>query len=121
MKKLAAVFTLALVTGLATLAVASESKTISGNLIDVACGTKHRGEAGFADGHDKDCLLMDKCVASGYAVLTEEGKFLKFDTESNRKVLQFIKDTEKDTGWKVSVTGTIDGDMMSVTEISLQK
>ena len=64
--------------------------------MDVTCATKHAGEAGYAAGHDKDCLQM--CESSGFGVLTDDGRFIGFDVPGNQKAVQLIKDTQKDTG-----------------------
>jgi hypothetical protein len=63
---------------------ASDSVTAKGYLLDVSCATKHAGEDGFAQGHDKDCLQM--CAKSGFGVLASEGKFVKFNDEGNKQV-----------------------------------
>jgi hypothetical protein len=99
-----------------TRALASDSTTVKGYLVDVSCATKHAGEEGFAEGHDKDCLEM--CAKSGYGVLTSEGKFVKFDDDGNKKAESFIKSSENEAGWKVEVTGKLSGEKMSVESIT---
>ena len=99
---------------------AQGQQTISGYLIDLRCAAQHAGEAGFAAKHDKECLLMDKCVKSGYGVLTADNKLIKFDTKGNREALKLIKATDKDMDWKVAVTGKVTGDRIAVTSIALQ-
>src|SRR5512139_2140117 len=96
-------------------------ETINGHLIDIRCATQHAGEAGFAATHNKECLLMDKCVKSGYGVLTADNKLIKFDNQGNREALKLIKATDKDKDWKVTVTGKVTGEKMAVTSIALQQ
>ncbi len=98
---------------------ASDSKTMTGYLMDTTCAKKHAGEKGFAETHDKDCLQM--CAEGGFGVLTGDGKFVKFDGQGNKKVAQLLKDTQRDTGWKISVTGVMKGSMLAVESISLQE
>jgi hypothetical protein len=119
MRKLMLTVVLALAVIGVTHAMASNSDpvTVKGYLIDVSCATKHAGESGFAEGHDKDCLLM--CAKSGFGVLTGEGKFVKFDDDGNKKVEAFIKETDTDSGWKVQVTGQVTGEKMTVESIAL--
>ena len=93
---------------------------INGYLIDLRCAAQHAGEAGFAAKHNKECLLMDKCVKSGYGVLTADNKLIKFDNKGNREALKLIKATDKDMDWKVTVTGKVTGDRIAVASIALQ-
>ncbi len=118
MKKFVLIIALAVAAGGLTRALASDQTTVKGYLIDASCQAKHSGESGFAEGHDKDCLQM--CAKSGYGVLTDEGKYVKFDADGNKKVETFIKETEHDSDWKVEVNGEMKGELMSIASISLQ-
>jgi hypothetical protein len=120
MKQLVMVLALGLVVSGAAYA-AQAQETVNGYLVDVRCATQHAGEAGFAAKHNKECLLMDKCVKSGYAVLTADNKLIKFDNKGNREALKLIKDTNKDMDWKVTVTGKVTGEKMAVASIALQQ
>jgi hypothetical protein len=119
MKKLVLIIALAAAVGGVTSLLASDSTTVKGYLMDVSCAAKHPGDSGFAQGHDKDCLEM--CSKSGYGLLTEEGKFVKFDGDGNKKVATFIKETDHDSGWKVEVNGQMKGELMTVESIALQE
>jgi hypothetical protein len=118
MKKFVLAVALIAAVGGFTRALASDTTTVKGYLMDVSCATKHPGDAGFAEGHDKDCLQM--CAKSGYGVLTDEGTFVKFDADGNKKVEKFIKETDTDSDWKVQVNGELKGEMLTVASISLQ-
>lgn len=118
MKKLMVTVVLAFAVIGVTRVMASDSTTLKGYLMDVSCATKHAGEAGFAEGHDKECLQM--CADSGFGVLSDEGKFVKFDDEGNKKVEAFVKATDTDGAWKVTVTGKVTGEKMTVESIALQ-
>ena len=119
MKQLAMVLVLGLVAAGAAYA-AQGQETVNGHLIDLRCAAQHAGEAGFAANHNKECLLMDKCVKSGYGVLTADNKLIKFDNQGNREALKLIKATDKDKDWKVTVTGKVTGDQIVVASIALQ-
>jgi hypothetical protein len=120
MRQLVMVLALGLVISGAAYA-AQGVETVNGYLLDVRCATQHAGEAGFAAKHNKECLLMDKCVKSGYAVLTADNKLIKFDNKGNREALKLIKDTNKDKDWKVTVTGKVTGEKIAVSSIALQQ
>jgi len=119
MKQLTMVLVFGLVAAGAAYA-AQGQETVNGHLIDLRCAAQHAGEAGFAADHNKECLLMDKCVKSGYGVLTADNKLIKFDNKGNREALKLIKATDKDKDWKVSVTGKVTGDQIVVASIALQ-
>ena len=53
---------------------------------------------------------MPECAKSGYGVLTDDKKVIKFDAASNAKAKQFIADLKKEKDIKVNVTGTINGE-----------
>jgi hypothetical protein len=63
---------------------------------------------------------MPECEKSGYGVLTEDKKVIRFDAASNEKARKFIADLTKDKDIKVTVTGTMNGDQLSVSKIELQ-
>jgi hypothetical protein len=119
MRQFAMVLVIGLVAAGAAYAAQGQEK-VSGYLIDLRCAAQHAGEAGFAAKHDKECLLMDKCVKSGYGVLTADNKLIKFDNKGNREALKLIKATDKDKDWKVTVTGKLTGESIAVSSIALQ-
>jgi len=47
-----------------------QTQAMKGHLVDVMCTSHHATEAGYAEKHDKKCLLMDECVKSGYSLVT---------------------------------------------------
>jgi hypothetical protein len=110
---------LVLLTAAALSAFAAETK-VQGYLVDLACASEEGQKAGFGAKHSKDCLQMPDCAKSGYGVLTDDKKVIKFDAASNAKAKQFIADLKKNKDIKVNVTGTVDGEKMAVTKIELQ-
>lgn len=117
MKKLF-VFAALAVMAISTLAADQEVK---GTLVDVACGTANGQKDGFGAKHTKKCLQMAQCEKSGYAVLTADKKLIKFDAAGNDSAKKFIADSSKDSDIQVTVSGSVNGDTMSVSKIELQK
>jgi hypothetical protein len=115
MKKL----TLVLLASMALSAFAAETK-VQGYLVDLACASEDGQKAGFGAKHSKECLQMPECTKSGYGVLTDDKKVIKFDAASNTKAKQFITDLKKAKDIKVNVTGTVKGDNIAVSKIELQ-
>lgn len=107
--------------GLSQVGIAqAQNQTVRGHLLDVMCATKHAHEAAaYAPTHDKTCLLMDGCVKSGYSVLTADGKVLKMDQKGTAMALDLIKKTDREKDWKVTVTGAVSNDTITVTKLTL--
>ena len=110
---------LVLITAAALSAFAAETK-VQGYLVDLACASEEGQKPGFGVKHSKMCLQMPECVKSGYGVLTDDRKVIKFDAASNAKAKQFIAGMNKDKDIKVNVTGTVNGERMTVSKIELQ-
>jgi len=90
----------------------SAAESYSGTVVDVMC----RGKDLAA--HTRECSLS--CAKSGFALVTAEGKFLKFDETGNARTLSALKKLTKDKDLKAKVTGTLDGDLIKVQAIDFQ-
>ena len=97
----------------------SNSQKFTGYLVDAVCAGNHATEPGYAENHDKNCNLMEGCIKSGYSLIMADHKVLKFDSKGNEQALAFIKATDKDKSWKVAVTGTVEGQTLTVKSIAL--
>jgi hypothetical protein len=115
MKKLV----LALFVTMAVNAFAADT-VVKGYLVDTACQQEDGNKPGFGAEHTKACLRMKECVSSGYGVLTEDKKYIKFDTAGNSEARKFIDALKKTSDIRVAVTGSVDGSKMTVTKIELQ-
>lgn len=94
--------------------------TVKGHLVDLACAAEDGSKAGFGAKHSKGCLQMPDCEKSGYGVLTDDKKVIKFDAAGNAAAKKFIADLTKKNDIRVSVTGSVTGESMTVTKIDLQ-
>jgi hypothetical protein len=110
---------LVLFTALAVSALAADT-TVKGYLVDLSCAAEEGQKPGFGAKHSKDCLQMDECEKSGYGVLTDDKRVVKFDQASNAQAKKFIADLKKTKDIKVSVTGTVKGDTITVSKIALE-
>ena len=97
----------------------SNSQKFTGYLVDAVCAGNHATVPGYAENHDKTCNLMDGCIKSGYSLILADHKVLKFDPKGDEQALAFIKATDKDKAWKVIVTGTVEGQTLTVKSIAL--
>jgi DMSO/TMAO reductase YedYZ molybdopterin-dependent catalytic subunit len=114
----------------ATIVFAADAKSgsaattkVSGFLVDVACATENaqHPKPDFGAKHGKSCLTMEDCEKSGYAVLTNDNKVVKFDAEGNKQAAALIKKTDKNKDWRVTVTGELKGDTIAVSSMELQQ
>lgn len=122
MKRLAIASTLLLTLAMLALSgsAAEKEQTLNGYLIDVMCGSKHVQEGtAYGANHPKSCLLMPACVQSGYALLTEDKKLLKFDSKGNEEASKLINSTDREKNWRVLVTGRLNDDQIAVSRIKL--
>jgi len=94
--------------------------TVKGYLVDLACAAEDGQKAGFGAKHSKDCLQMPDCASSGYGVLTDDKKVVKFDKAGNEQAKKFIADMKKEKDVRVAVTGSLNGGSMTVSKIELQ-
>ena len=102
------------------LSVPLAAETVEGYLIDKLCSAKVAKEGvGAAKTHTKDCALMPKCKGSGYGVVTEEGKFLKFDKDGDRMAAETLGFTDSKDNIKVTVDGEVNGSSITVVAIQL--
>jgi len=103
------VCSLTLAAGLATVAFAD---SFSGTVVDVMCRGKDLAS------HTRECAI--NCARSGYAMVTADGKFLKFDEAGNARTLAALKKLSKEKDLKAKVTGTLSGDVLKVEAIEFQ-
>lgn len=115
MKKLAII----LFSFVSLMAFAAET-TIKGYLVDIACAMDEGQRPDFGIKHSKNCLKMPECASSGYGVLTDDKKVIFFDKTGSDKAAKFIDSLTKSNDIKVTVTGALDGDHITVNKIELQ-
>ena len=88
------------------------SAEYSGTVVDIMCRGKDLSS------HTRECALT--CAKSGYALVTPDGKFLKFDELGNARTLAALKKSTRDKDLKAKVTGSMEGDVLKVQAIELQ-
>ena len=69
------------------------------------------------DNHTRECAL--KCEASGYGIITDDKKFLKFDSAGNKEITAALKASTKKDHLRVNVSWDVQGDTLKVTSITL--
>ncbi|MFZ0662650.1 MAG: hypothetical protein WAM66_08165 [Acidobacteriaceae bacterium] len=83
-------------------------------VVDVNCSRK---VAANPDAHTRSCALA--CAKSGYGILANN-KFLKFDANGNREILQELKASNESDHLRVNVTGDVQGNTLKVASVKLQ-
>ncbi|HEY6968279.1 MAG TPA: hypothetical protein VJA94_03675 [Candidatus Angelobacter sp.] len=110
---------LIIVTTFAICAFAADS-AVKGYLVDLSCAAEEGTNPGFGVKHSKGCLQMEDCEKSGYGVLTDDKKVIRFDKAGNDEAKKFIAALTKKNDIKVTVTGAVKGEEMTVSKIELQ-
>lgn len=101
-------------------AAAAPGAELEGFLVDTMCSAKVvKGDQKAAAMHTKECIQMPPCEASGYGVVTQGNKFIKFDDAGNEKAVAALKAADKKDNLKVQVTGDVKGDSVSVSNLKL--
>jgi len=83
-------------------------------VVDVNCSKR---AAANPDAHTRDCAL--KCAGSGFGIVTQDQKFLKFDAAGNAKVTEALKASDKKDHLRVNVDGDVQGDTLKVKSVEL--
>ena len=96
------------------------AETVNGVLMDQRCSAQvaTKGYAG-AQAHTRACAMMPPCEASGYVVVTPEGKVLKFDAAGNKQAVAALKATTKKDDLTVTVEGTVSGENIAVQSLKI--
>ncbi len=97
---------------LVMLAPLAAAESFSGTVVDVMCRGKDLAS------HTRECALT--CSKSGYALVTADGKFLKFDEAGNARALSQLKKLTKEKDLKAKVSGSLDGEILKVESIEFQ-
>jgi hypothetical protein len=106
---------LLLLLGLSTLPALAAPQTFHNvPVVDVNCSKK---VAADPDSHTRDCAL--KCEASGFGIVTNDQKFLKFDAVGNKQIEAALKASSKADHLRVDVSGDVEGDTLRVSSIQL--
>lgn len=83
-------------------------------VVDVKCSKR---AAANPDSHTRQCALG--CATSGFGIVTNDQKFLKFDAAGNAKILAQLKASQKKDHLRVNVSGDVKGDTLNVTSVQL--
>jgi hypothetical protein len=90
--------------------------TWNGILGDKACAMKMKGDMTKCAGHTKMCTTEPMCAKSGYGI-TVDGVYYKFDKKGDAMASKWLAATKKDKDLEVTVSGTMSGKMIKVTDI----
>lgn len=122
MQSIRALFTISLVSFilLSSAFAKPKKKTLNGYLVDISCATERSKElATLGVVHTKQCLQMPACVRSGYGLLTDDRKVIRFDQPGNEKVMMLVANAEQKSDFRIKVSGLLDGDSLQVRDVQL--
>jgi hypothetical protein len=93
---------------------------VKGYLMDVACSGRRMQKSEPPTKHSRMCMQLPNCNNNGYGILTVEKRFIRFDEEGNQKARDFLAHTSQESDFKITVTGSMEGDRLKVSRIELQ-
>jgi len=93
---------------------------VKGYLMDVACSARRARKSEPPTRHSRMCLQLPNCSNNGYGILIGENRFIRFDEEGNQKARDLLAHTKQESDFKITVTGTMEGDQLKVSRIELQ-
>jgi hypothetical protein len=93
---------------------------VKGYLVDVACSARRARKPEPPTRHSRMCMQLPDCSNSGYGILTGEQRFIRFDEEGNQKAREFLAHTSQESDFKITATGSMQGDRFKVSRIELQ-
>ena len=117
MKRFKLAMAMAIAASLVTISLASaQEKTAAGekwtgNISDAMCGKSHGANGGTLQ-KDHDCAV--KCAAKGSYVFVVGDKVYKIADQK-------MKELEQHAGHKVEIEGTMKGDTITVTKVTMLK
>ncbi len=91
-------------------------ETISTGSLD---GPSIQGGMLAAEAHTRECLRAPQCEKSGYGIYTTDLQFLPFDSAGNRKAVEALKLSKRDTDIRVEVTGEVENGVLKVATLKL--
>jgi hypothetical protein len=83
-------------------------------LVDANCAAKVKNTP---DAHTRNCALQ--CSKSGFGILTQDGTFLKFDSQGNQQALSELKSSQANDHLRVTVSGDREGDTIKVSSLKM--
>ena len=115
MKRFKLAMTMAIAASLVTISLAAQEKAAeekwTGNISDAMCGKSHGANGGTLQ-KDHDCAV--KCAAKGSYVFVVGDKIYKIADQK-------MKELEMHAGHKVEISGTMKGDTITVTKVTMLK
>jgi hypothetical protein len=91
--------------------------TLKGYVVDKHCIAHKAGDiSAKASKMAKTCTLSKTCVASGLGIVSE-GKWYTFDAKGSEKAVKVLEKTKGESGTVFEVTGTVEGDVLTVSSI----
>ena len=96
------------------------AEAVEGYLVDKACSAKIlKGGADAAKAHTKDCALAPDCKASGYGVVTDDGRFLELDDEGDRMAADILEISGGEDNLRTQVDGEIKDGVIAVIAVQI--
>lgn len=98
--------------------------SLHGYVVDQMCAKgmmKKDNPAEKAAKHTKECALEEACAASGYGLIYDNTKWVKFDENGDKLAKAMFEKSKKDKDFMADVTGEMKGDKFVVASLMESK
>ncbi len=92
-------------------------RTLQGWLIDAHCAARYIAAGDMPVSHPRWCLLQPACVASGYGVMTAQGRFWRFNRVGSIRALLMLRASNRKMNLRITVRGQERGPILYVRSL----
>lgn len=96
-------------------------RTLQGWLIDAHCAARYIAAGDMPVSHPRWCLLQPACVASGYGVMTAQGRFWPFNRVGSIRALLMLRASNRQQNFRITVRGEERGPILYVRSLRWAK
>jgi hypothetical protein len=103
-------------------AVQLPSSTLAAGQPEVLSGYLRRFKCQYDEKrtHSRQCALRPECMVTGYGIALEDGMFVQFDADGNKKAVRLLKDSKQTDNLRAVAKGTRVGPLFRLTSLRLE-
>lgn len=104
--------------------VDAKGTMMHGFVVDFTCAKgmiKKSNPMELAAKHSKECALQEACAASGYGLVYDNGKWMKFDANGDKLAKAMFEKSKKDKDFMADVSGEVKGEQFTVASLTESK
>jgi hypothetical protein len=91
-----------------------KNETLHGYLMPYRCRQDDKAT------HSRTCALRAECMITGYGIVVANTEIVQFDQDSNKRAIQLLRETRKETDLRAVAEGYRVGTLFHVTRLQLE-